>query len=105
MTFLTVQLLFYNPRHTFLFLCPICHSRCFGIREGHGKSAFKSIHDWKKVLFSDETRYKMYSSDGMKRVRRPVTTRIPDSISSTLHLQLNMEGGVFSYRVVFRGME
>jgi hypothetical protein len=64
-----------------------------------------TIHDWKKVLFSDETRYKMYSSDGMKHVRRPVNTRIPDSISSTLHLQLNMEGGVFSYRAVFRGME
>jgi hypothetical protein len=31
-----------------------------------------TIHDWKKVLFSGETRYKMYSSDGMKRVTRPV---------------------------------
>jgi hypothetical protein len=64
-----------------------------------------TIHDWKKVLFSDETRYKMYSSEGMKHVRRPVNTRIPDSISSTLQLQLNMDGGVFSYRAVFRGIE
>jgi hypothetical protein len=24
-----------------LYVCVICHSRCFGIRGGHGKSAFK----------------------------------------------------------------
>lgn len=31
--------------------------------------------DWKKVLFSDETRYNIFNSDGMRRVRRPVNQR------------------------------
>jgi hypothetical protein len=44
-----------------------------------------TIHDWKKVLFSDETRYKMYNSDGMKRVRRPVNTRFnPKYVTPTI---------------------
>jgi hypothetical protein len=61
-----------------------------------------TIHDWKKVLFSDETRYKMYNSDGMKRVRRPVNTRFnPKYVMPTI----KHGGGVFSYGAVFRGME
>jgi hypothetical protein len=44
-----------------------------------------TIRDWKKVLFSDETRYKMYNSDGMKRVRRPVNTRFnPKYVTPTI---------------------
>jgi hypothetical protein len=58
-----------------------------------------TIHDWKKVLFSDETRYKMYNSDGMKR---PVNTRFnPKYVTPTI----KHGGGVFSYGVVFRGRE
>ncbi|MCM0158345.1 hypothetical protein [Candidatus Nardonella dryophthoridicola] len=34
-----------------------------------------TVQDWRKILFSDETRYKIFNSDGMRRVRRPVNTR------------------------------
>jgi hypothetical protein len=43
------------------------------------------MQDWKKVLCSDETRYKMYNSDEMKRVRRPVNTRFnPKYVTPTI---------------------
>lgn len=32
-------------------------------------------NDWRKVLFSDETRYNIFNSDGMRRVRRPINQR------------------------------
>lgn len=34
-----------------------------------------TVDDWKKILFSDETRYTIFNSDGMRRVRRPVGQR------------------------------
>lgn len=44
-----------------------------------------TVDEWKKVLFSDETRYKIFNSDGMKRVRRPINTRFnPKYVTPTV---------------------
>lgn len=44
-----------------------------------------TVNDWKKVLFSDETRYKIFNSDGMRRVRRPINTRFnPKYVTPTI---------------------
>ncbi|EFA00958.1 Transposable element Tcb1 transposase-like Protein [Tribolium castaneum] len=44
-----------------------------------------TVQDWRKVLFSDETRYKLFNSDGMKRVRRPINTRFnPKYVTPTV---------------------
>lgn len=44
-----------------------------------------TVDDWKKVLFSDETRYKIFNSDGMRRVRRPINTRFnPKYVTPTI---------------------
>ncbi|CAK9801681.1 Transposable element Tcb1 transposase [Anthophora quadrimaculata] len=34
-----------------------------------------TVQDWKKVLFSDESKFKLFGSDGKQYVRRPVGTR------------------------------
>lgn len=52
-----------------------------------------TVQDWKKILFSDETRYKIFNSDGMRRVRRPVNTRFhPKYVTPTIK---HGQGSVF----------
>lgn len=44
-----------------------------------------TVQDWKKILFSDETRYKIFNSDGMRRVRRPINKRFhPKYVTPTI---------------------
>lgn len=44
-----------------------------------------TLEQWKKVLFSDESRYMIFNSDGMRRVRRPINTRFnPKYITPTV---------------------
>lgn len=48
---------------------------------------------WKKVLFSDESRYMIFNSDGMRRVRRPINTRFnPKYVTPTVK---HSKGSVF----------
>lgn len=52
-----------------------------------------TVQDWGKVLFSDESRYKIFNSDGMKRVRRPVNMRFhPKYVTPTIK---HGQGSVF----------
>lgn len=34
-----------------------------------------TVQDWKKVLFSDESKFKLFGNDGKQYVRRPVSAR------------------------------
>lgn len=34
-----------------------------------------TVQDWKKILFSDESKFKLFGSDGKQYVRRPVGAR------------------------------
>jgi transposase len=35
-----------------------------------------TMNDWKKVIFSDESKFNLFNSDGMKYVRRPIGKRL-----------------------------
>jgi hypothetical protein len=64
-----------------------------------------TIHDWKKVLFGGETCYKMYSSDGMKRVKRPVNHQNTRFNLKYATPTIKHGGGSVFLWGVFRGME
>ena len=41
-----------------------------------------SMDQWRKVVFSDESKFNLFNSDGMNRIRRPVWKKIESQVHS-----------------------